>query len=137
VVVNPETDTTVDFSTRTLSNQEQPSRRAQRRAGILNEMIIEKKVDTRANTRANTSETEATYFKKELLKRTWGLNGVSFDSIPNCDVNDNLFAVSKGLIKPEDLSIKILTRKWRNLNSKSSNTFESRLEIITDWIGSE
>ena len=33
------------------------------------------------------------------LKRGWGLHGLSFDNIPNCDVNDSLFAISKGLSK--------------------------------------
>jgi hypothetical protein len=43
----------------------------------------------------------------ELLHREWGCRGFSFDGIPNTDVNDRLFAVSKG-IKERQVGARIM-----------------------------
>jgi hypothetical protein len=66
-------------------------RRTQRRRGILHHLSDRRKSEQSSEKSKKTS----------LLTREWGLHGVSFDAIPNTDVNDNMFAVSKGLKKRE------------------------------------
>ncbi|KAJ3256192.1 hypothetical protein HK103_005651 [Boothiomyces macroporosus] len=97
--LTPENDSTLDFTNnKVISKSGGQNRRNQRRAGLTT-------VSLHA---AEQKKVEMDQEEKDILERDWGLHGLSFDSIPNCDVNDNLFAVSKGLKKQNQGGWKLL-----------------------------
>ncbi|KAJ3321339.1 hypothetical protein HDV06_004443 [Boothiomyces sp. JEL0866] len=99
ITLTPENDSTLDFANnKVISKSGGQNRRNQRRAGLTTVSL-------------NAAEQEVVQVNKEeknILERDWGLHGLSFDSITNCDVNDNLFAVSKGLKKQSQGGWKLL-----------------------------